>query len=112
MLKLIFSGLFLLFALVFLLIGMLRGKKYKFQYPLSKLITVSIAAVLAVLASRLLAKLLVSFVAKIVLTSFSDSQDVLQLLEKVPSAMAAVHALAAMIVAPGLFFLIFLIQKP
>ena len=112
MLKLVFSGLFLFFALVFLLIGMLKGKKYKFQYPLSKLITVIIAAVLAVLASRLLAKLLVSSVAEIVLTAFSDSQDLLQLLEKVPSAMAAVHALAAMIVAPILFFLIFLILKP
>ena len=110
MFKLIFAGTFLFFALIFLLIGMLKGRKYKFQYSLSRLITVIISAVVAMALSALIASGLGGLLVGIVSSLLPE--DVSPMLEAIPSAPDAVKALVAMIVAPILFFGIFLIVKP
>ena len=110
MFKLIFAGTFLFFALIFLLIGMLKGRKYKFQYSLSRLITVIISAVVAMALSALIASGLGGLLVGIVSSLLPE--EVSPILEAIPSAPDAVKALVAMIVAPILFFGIFLIVKP
>lgn len=110
MFKLIFSGAFLLFALIFLLIGMLRGRKYKFQYSLSRMITVVLSAVVAMAISALIAWALGGVLFGVVNSLLPSEMS--PLFDAMPSAPGIIKALVAMVVAPLLFTGIFLIVKP
>lgn len=110
MFKLIFSGVFLFFALLFVLCGMLKGRKYKFQYSVSRIIVVALSAVLSMVLSALLSWLLGSVIFNVIEGSL-PSDEVRELLNNLPTAPDAVRALVAMLVAPLIFVAVFLIVR-
>ena len=105
---LIFSGVFLFFAALFILVGALKSKKTAWQLSVTKIVLNFISAIIA----ALLASLIAWFGAGLVLDVFIDmfagmlEIDIYALMEDVPSAKGAVTALAAMIIAPLLYLML------
>ncbi|MBE6596546.1 MAG: hypothetical protein E7641_02640 [Ruminococcaceae bacterium] len=114
MVDLIISIVFAVCALIALLWGMNKGRKYRMVLSISRIIVVVVSTVLAVLASRLTATLLGKLFSTIIMDmiqSNSSTRELWLLLESVPSAKAVICALIAMIIAPLLFFAFFLAIK-
>ena len=114
MFGLIFSGVFLLFAALFILVGALKGKKTAWQLSVTKTVLNFISAIIA----AFLASLIAWFGAGLVLDLFIDmfastlEIDIYALMEDVPSAKGAITALAAMIIAPVLYLILYAIVRP
>ena len=111
MFNLIFSAIFCLFAGLFILFGALKGRKYKWQLSLARVIVVLLSAVL----SAVLATTLSNLVIKLVLNMAIENGWLLEvgkILAELPSGVGVATALASMIIAPVLFVPLFLIIKP
>ena len=106
MFELIFLIAFAVIALLFVGIGVLKGRKYVWTYSAMKSVAVVAAAALSAVASVFLAKLLPQLVLKLpVLKKYAD------ILQDMTVTREAIVALVAMIVAPLLFVILFLILK-
>ena len=92
------------------LIGALRGRKYKWEYSLARIIGVIISAIIAAIISAVVANLAITSVANMVLNG-NMLGDIGEMLKELPSGIAALSALAAMLVAPILFIPLFIIIK-
>ncbi len=107
MFKIIFSCAFFLFFLLAMLVGMLKGKKYVWQFSASRILIVIVSAPLAVfltaLVSWLLGGALTGVVSKFIFTG--------GLLESLPSAPDAIRAIIASVLSPFIFLLFFLVIK-
>ena len=103
----IFSGVFLLFAALAVLIGLMRGKKYKWTYSLARLTVV----ILSVICSVLLSKWLSSVLSKLIYSLIPESGSFGELMHTLPSAEASLALLTAMILVPILFYPVFLILR-
>jgi hypothetical protein len=111
----IFSAIFCFFAGLALLTGALKGRKYKWQYSLSRLIVV----IISVVASAILASMISNAIIGTVVVMLIDSGllrnvagiDVGGMVNSLPSGVATVKALGSMIVSPLLFIPIFILIK-
>lgn len=115
MFKMIFFGVFLFFALIFALCGMLKGRKYKWQFSATRIILLVIATLITTVISALIGWLAGGVLANTVLPmleSAGGKVNIGELLKAVPSAPAIIRAIVAMIVAPVVFLMVFAIVKP
>jgi hypothetical protein len=115
MYSLIFSAAFLLVAALVILVGALKGRKYKWQYSLSKLI----AAVVAVVISAILASVISNAIVGAATVMVIDGDmigdianiDLSGMIKSLDSGILAIKAFGSMIVAPILFIPIFILIK-
>ena len=108
MFKAIFFGAFLFFALIFALCGMLKGRKYKWQFSAARMILLVIATLISTVISAL-----IGWVAGGLLLGFLPMAGPISgLLEAMPSAPEALKVVVAMIIAPVVFIIIFNIFRP
>ena len=115
MFKMVFFGVFLFFALIFALCGMLKGRKYKWQFSATRIILLVIATLITTVISALIGWFAGGVLANTVLPmleSAGGKVNVGELLKAVPSAPAIIRAIVAMIVAPVVFLMVFAIVKP
>ena len=115
----IFLAIIFLIALYSILVGILSAKKYVWQLSLAKTITTAVSLVLSVILSTVLAKVIakklspmfVEFLSSLDLTPTDPSSGYMltELLSEIPSAGEAITVIAAMIIAPMMFVLLFTI---
>ena len=107
----IFSAIFCFVAGLFILYGALRGRKYKWQLWLSRIIVIIVSAVVAALIAALVTNLTVGLVLKLAVNNgwFLEFGE---LLAELPSGVSIATSLASMFIAPILFLPLFLIIKP
>lgn len=108
--SLIFFGIFAFFAFFAALFGMLRGRKYNWMFSLARVIIVVVSAILAMLLSALIAWFVGGAIVDFVM-GLSFVADIQEVLNAMPSAPDAVSAIIAMVIAPAIFFTLFLIVK-
>lgn len=102
----IFFGVFVFFALLFIGIGMLNGRKFAWVYSALKAIATVLSAVIAMLLAALLAKLVVNVAYdKVIETGILGEFG--KMLDDISSAPQIISAIFAMIVAPMIFLPIF-----
>ena len=110
MYDLIFLGIGLLLALIFVGVGLLKGRKQVRTFAWIKLAATALALIVSLLFSALLARA----ISAISISSLAKSGvlgDLGQMLKDAPILGEAIGALIAMILAPFLFFWLFLIIK-
>ena len=112
MFNLIFTGFFVLIAVIFILTGMLKGRKYKWQFSVSRIVVVVLSTIAATLISALVSWLLGGLVYG-ALEGFlqNGNQEIANLINSLPSAADSVRAIIAMLIAPLIFLLFFLVIK-
>ncbi len=114
MVDLIISIVFAVGALIALLWGMNKGRKYRMMLSVSRIIVVVVSAILAVIASRLTATLLgklFSALAMDMIQGNGSASEISLFLERIPSVQAIISAFIAMMIAPMLFFSFFIAIK-
>lgn len=104
---LIFTFAFLLVALLFVGVGLLKGRKYVWTFSAFKCGAVVVSAAVSVIASVLLLPLLF----RVVLFNLPFLKNYAGTLNEVPVVQDAIIALLCMIVAPLIFIVLFLILK-
>ncbi len=107
----IFFAIFFLFAAVSLAVGVLTGKKYHWQFSVARIITVLVSLFLSILLASLTAGILGGVISKAVKNSFAGAEGISELFSAVPSSTAAIKVLAAMLIAPLLFIVFFVVTK-
>lgn len=107
MFELIFSLIFLFVAILFVGIGLLKGRKYVWTFSAFKCVAVFVSAALSALASIFLLPLLF----RVVLFNLPFLKKYGDTLNEVPALQDAIIALLCMIVAPLIFIVLFLILK-
>lgn len=111
MFSLIFSLVFCLFAGLAAFIGVLRGRKYKWQLSLSRIIVAVVVAIiaagLAALLSNLIARLVISILLQQSWLQNLGNVNVAEIIAGIPSGESAIGALVSMILAPFLFWPLF-----
>ena len=110
MFKMIFFGAFLFFALIFALCGMLKGRKYKWQFSAARIILLLISTIAATVLSAVTGWIVGGVLFNFLMPSLSGTWA--ELLAAVPSAPAIFKAIVAMVVSPIVFVLIFNIIRP
>lgn len=108
MYKTIFSIAFFIFSALAVLIGVLRGRKFRWQLSASKIIFTVAATVIAMLASMLIGLGLGSILSDILADYLIESYPTLSELENLGDITTA---LAASLIAPILFYAIFPIVR-
>lgn len=111
MFEMIFMGVLLLFAVIAVLTGLLVGKKYVWQYSVSKLILVLVSIFVAVGLSSALAWVCSGVLGDILHSALAETAEFEEVIDKLPSIEAVIRAIAAMVIACTLFPIIFLITK-
>ncbi len=103
MFYLLFSLAFALIALLYVLNGMRKGKKYIWSYSLTRLVVVIVSAIASAFLSAG-----ISFAVFLAIFSTLEGKGTFgELLTAVPVMSEALCAIASMIVAPILFYIIF-----
>ena len=110
MYSLIFAGVGLLLALIFVGVGALNGRKQHRTYSWMRLVATALALVLAIFLSGLLARG-ISVGALKLLTKIGLLDSVVGALADAPVLTEVIGALIAMILAPMIFYWFFLIVK-
>ena len=106
----IFSVALLIIAGLFVLCGVLRGKKYVWLYSAMRLGAAVVSLVLALILSTWIAGLLSDMVLDLVM-DLDGMEDVRGFMKDLPSAPQAFGAILSMILAPILFFVLFFVVK-
>lgn len=109
-LGLITTAVFVVLVAFATLIGYSKGKKYVWQYTLTRLIINVLAVIIAIPLTRFVSLKLVGVVLNKVLEGSSDS-SLATLREALPVTMGVVEALAAMMLGLVLFFFVRVIVK-
>ncbi len=104
---LIFSLIFLVCAGLAVLVGILFGRKYKWELSLTRIVTVLVSAILAALLASLISNLAIGKLA----TSIAEGGtlgEIGDMLAELPTGLTALSAFASMIVAPIIFIPLFI----
>lgn len=113
MFKLIFSGAFLIFALMAALFGFLRSMRTKWQLSAVRIATTIISCVFAVFISCAISWHSSALLIPIIKNNLpSQYYDDIQAILSSTAVSESIQAIVSMIVAPVLFLLIFSILKP
>ncbi len=110
MFKLIFSCAFLFFALLFVGLGVLKGRKYLWGYSAARAGVVAVSAVLSTVLSVVVAGAIADAAYNMIL-NMGILGNAEGFLRDIPSAPEAFRAIVAMFLAPAFFFTFFLIIK-
>ena len=105
----IFSGVFLFFAALAVLVGALKGKKYTWMYSVSRLIVVVLSVILSVLIAKLASSLIAG--ALYGLAGGFASGNVADTLNSISTAKDLVKLVVTIVLAPILFYPVFLIVR-
>ena len=105
-----FAAIFLI-AAACVTVGILKAKKFVWQFSLAKLITVIVSLVLSVVLAAVLAKVIAKAALPTVLNLIPEC-TLTKLLDELPSATAVMTAIATIVLAPALFIILFNILKP
>ena len=111
---LISSAIFLFGVGLAVLIGIMRGRKYKWEYSLARIIGVVVSAILSALLATVLANLLIDALVNSMLNGNMQESlggELGAMLQEIPSGISAITAFGAMLVAPVLFIPLFIIVK-
>ncbi len=108
----IFFAVFFFFFALAVAVGILKGRKYVWQFSLARLVTVVVSLALSLVLAILLSGILGGVVANLLKGAFASNETVSELLVALPSAMPAIKALVAAVIAPLLFIIFFVIAKP
>lgn len=108
----IFFAVFFFFFALAVSVGILKGRKYIWQFSLARLITVVVSLALSLVLAIILSGILGGVVANLIKGVFASNETVSELLTALPSAMPAIKALVATVIAPLLFIIFFVIAKP
>ena len=115
MYSLIFSAVFCLAAGLVALLGTLKGRKYKWQYSLSRFIIAAVSVIVSAILVSIIANAIVGMVVLMLIDSglFDDigGINVSDIVASLDSGVVTVKALASMIVSPILFIPIFMLIK-
>ena len=107
---LIFTALFLVLIALATIVGYCKGKKYVWQYTLTRLIINVTAVLISIPLTRFVALKAVGYIlTKVPLNSMGDTADILK--DDLTVAMGVVEALAAMVLGIVFFFFIRIIVK-
>ena len=108
MFKVIFSIAFFIFAALAVLIGVMKGKKYRWQFSVSKIVLTIMSAIIAMLVSSLLGLGLGKALAGALSSSLVDS---IPEIKDVEGLSTMISAIIAGVAAPILFYAAFPIVK-
>ena len=97
-------------ATLFVLCGVLKGKKYVWVYSAMRLGAAAIALVLALFLSGMISQAVIGVVLDAV-ADLDMMSSVKGFLNDLPTVKEAVCAILSMILTPGLFFTLFFIIK-
>ncbi len=111
MFNLIFSIAFIALFLLAALIGMLKGKKYVWQFSLSRIIVLLLSVAISLTAAVLIAGPLGTLTVNILQNTIL-SGDLGGMVGAIESAVDALRAIIAMVIAPLLFIVLMLIIRP
>ncbi len=111
MFSLIFFGLFMFFGLIAMLIGMLKGRKYKWQIPTTRIVMVVAATLIAMLLAAIVSYLVAMLLFAVLGGLLTSLPYVKTLFDTIPSISAVAKAFVAMILAPTFFFIFFFIAR-
>ena len=109
--NLIFSAIFCFFAGLFILFGALKGRKYKWQLSLARIIVVIVSAIASAVLATVISNVAIKFVLNMAIAN-NWFMEVGEILAELPSGVSVATALGSMFVAPVLFVPLFLIIKP
>ncbi len=107
---LIFSLPFLVCAGLAVLVGILFGRKYKWELSLTRIIVVLVSAVLAALLAALISNLVIGK-AVTSLVEGGSLGEIGDMLAELPTGLTAISKLAAMVVAPIIFIPLFIVLR-
>ena len=111
----IFSAAFCIAAGLAILCGALKGRKYKWQYSLSRLIVVIISVIASAVLASVISNAIIGTFAVVLVDSGVLSNvggiDVGGMVKSLPSGVVTVKALGSMIMSPLLFVPIFTLIK-
>lgn len=107
---LIISLVFLIGVGLAVLVGILRGRKYRWQVSLGRIISVLVSAVAAALLASLISGLVISAVLRSVIEK-GVLGEIGDMLASLPSGIAAVSVLGSMFIAPIIFMPLFTVFK-
>lgn len=108
MFKVIFSVAFFLFAALSVLIGIKTGKKYRWQFSISKIILTLLAALIAMVVSALVGWALGKSFSGVLATSLIDSFPIFEGMEQINGVATVI---VAGIVAPFIFYIAFPVSR-
>lgn len=111
MFDLIFFAIFFVFAASFFAVGLLKGRKYNWQFSTAKIITLILAIIISTLISSIAAYIVSGVLLAVVLPLLNNVEGLSELISKLPSATAAIRAIIATVIAPVLFFIFLPITK-
>ena len=109
MFEVIFTILLSLLILAFVGFGLLSGKKYRWYYPLTKLVIVLVSALGSFFLSKGIARPIGDFICEKLMSLLPA--NILEYVNDVPSAPALAGALIAIVLAPIFFIPLFLILR-
>ena len=107
----IFSALFCFVAALFMLFGALKGRKYKWQLSLARIIVVLVSAIASAILAAVISNAAISLVLNLAITN-GWFLEVGELLAELPSGVGIATSLASMFIAPVLFLPLFYIIRP
>ena len=107
----IFSALFCFVAALFMLFGALKGRKYKWQLSLARIIAVLVSAIASAILAAVISNAVISLVLNLAITN-GWFLEVGELLAELPSGVGIATSLASMFIAPVLFLPLFYIIRP
>ena len=107
----IFSALFCFVAALFMLFGALKGRKYKWQLSLARIIAVLVSAIASAILAAVISNAAISLVLNLAITN-GWFLEVGELLAELPSGVGIATSLASMFIAPVLFLPLFYIIRP
>ena len=85
--------------------GVMKGRKYEWEYSAVSLANIVISAIIAALASSFIGQVLGNFIFKKIVSSFPT--DTVDAFNAMPTVSGLIGALTAMLIAPLLFYAIF-----
>lgn len=106
----IFAAVIAVVAVLFIVFGLLKGRKYVWIYSALKIGALILAAVSSFLISTLLFRNVIARALNMLVAS-GQLGDAGAIISDIPSAVSAVSALIAMIIAPFLFWALFALFK-
>ncbi|MBR2432270.1 MAG: hypothetical protein IKB23_05070, partial [Clostridia bacterium] len=108
MFKVIFSIAFFLFAALSVLIGIKTGKKYRWQFSISKIILTLLAALIAMVVSALVGWALGKSLSGVIATSLVDSFPIFEGMEQINGVATVI---VAGLVSPFIFYIAFPVSR-
>ena len=110
----IFSAVFCIAAGLAILCGALKGRKYKWEYSLARLIVAMISVVVSAVLASVISNAIIGTFAVVLIDSgmlYFGGVDIGEAVSSLESGVVAVKALGSMIVSPLLFIPIFILIK-